>query len=52
MSPPEVSQFEKERFHREAVRVRRWDDQGKVAGLETAALADYRESIEALALRL
>jgi phosphonate degradation associated HDIG domain protein len=41
MSRAEVLQFERERFAQEAVRVRRWDDQGKVAGLETAALDDY-----------
>jgi phosphonate degradation associated HDIG domain protein len=41
MSADEVAQFEGERFAQVAVRVRRWDDRGKVAGLETAALADY-----------
>jgi phosphonate degradation associated HDIG domain protein len=41
MSIAEVAQFQRERFAQEAVRVRRWDDEGKVAGLETAALADY-----------
>jgi predicted HD phosphohydrolase len=46
----EVTQFETERFYREAVRVRLCDDQGKVAGLKTPALNDYRSLIEALAL--
>jgi [1-hydroxy-2-(trimethylamino)ethyl]phosphonate dioxygenase len=41
MSAAEVTHFERERFAQEAVRVRRWDDDGKVAGLETAGLADY-----------
>jgi phosphonate degradation associated HDIG domain protein len=41
MSADEVAQFERESFAQQAVRVRRWDDQGKVAGLKTAALADY-----------
>lgn len=50
MSPPEVARFETERFHREAVRVRQWDDRGKIAGLTTPALADYRALIEGLAL--
>jgi len=45
-SAAEVAQFERERFSGEAVRVRRWDDSGKVAGLETAALADYIPLIE------
>ena len=48
MSPEETARFEAERFHREAVRVRRWDDAGKVAGLITPGLADYRALIEAL----
>ncbi len=48
MSLEEASRFERERFHREAVLVRRCDDQGKVAGMETSSLIDYREMIEAL----
>jgi len=46
MSPGEVLQFESQPYFREAIRVRRWDDQGKVAGLPTHALADYRELIQ------
>ncbi len=49
MSPDEVARFEKESYYRDAVRVRQWDDRGKVAGLTTPALADYREWIEELA---
>ncbi|HEY4446262.1 MAG TPA: HD domain-containing protein [Steroidobacteraceae bacterium] len=49
MAAHEVSRFETERFYREAVRVRRWDDQGKVAGLKTPQLVDYRVLIEGLA---
>lgn len=41
MKAEEIAQFEREPHHRDAVRVRRWDDQGKVAGLRTAAIADY-----------
>jgi phosphonate degradation associated HDIG domain protein len=41
MSADEVAQFERERFAQQAVRLRHWDDQGKVAGLETAAFAEY-----------
>jgi len=41
MSEREVAQFEGERFCQDAVRVRRWDDQGKVAGLKTPQLRDY-----------
>jgi [1-hydroxy-2-(trimethylamino)ethyl]phosphonate dioxygenase len=48
MTAHEIATFEAERFHRDAVRVRRWDDQGKVAGLQTPALAEYRPLIEQL----
>jgi [1-hydroxy-2-(trimethylamino)ethyl]phosphonate dioxygenase len=49
MSASEVAQFQAEHFHGEAVRVRRWDDQGKVAGLRTARLEDYTGLLERLA---
>jgi phosphonate degradation associated HDIG domain protein len=51
MSPSEVAQFESERYFTDAVRVRRWDDLGKHAGLTTAHLTEYRALIEALANR-
>jgi len=51
MTAREVAQFEAEPFWREAVRVRRCDDQGKVAGLRTATLRDYTALIERLARR-
>jgi phosphonate degradation associated HDIG domain protein len=51
MSPREVAQFESERFCQQAVRVRHWDDQGKVAGLRTPGLAEYAELIERVAGR-
>jgi [1-hydroxy-2-(trimethylamino)ethyl]phosphonate dioxygenase len=41
MSAQEVARFESEPFHREAVRVRHWDDQGKVAGLKTPSLSEF-----------
>jgi [1-hydroxy-2-(trimethylamino)ethyl]phosphonate dioxygenase len=41
MSPEEVRRFESEPWFREAVRVRLWDDQGKVAGLRTPPLSAY-----------
>jgi [1-hydroxy-2-(trimethylamino)ethyl]phosphonate dioxygenase len=49
MTPREVAQFEAQPFWREAVRVRRWDDQGKVAGLSTLPLHEYTELIARLA---
>jgi phosphonate degradation associated HDIG domain protein len=51
MSEHEVTRFEGEAFWREAVRLRHWDDQGKVAGLQTPALRDYVPLIERLAGR-
>jgi phosphonate degradation associated HDIG domain protein len=51
MGRGELSQFETERFYREAIQVRRWDDQGKVAGLKTPGLAGYRGLIQEFALR-
>jgi phosphonate degradation associated HDIG domain protein len=50
MAAHEVAEFETERFFREAVRVRQWDDQGKVAGLRTPGLGDYRALIGDLAI--
>ena len=41
MEPHEIAAFEAEHYFRQAVRVRRWDDQGKVAGLKTPPLAAY-----------
>jgi [1-hydroxy-2-(trimethylamino)ethyl]phosphonate dioxygenase len=48
MSAHEAASFETERFHKDAVRVRRWDDQGKVAGLKTPGLSHYRALIDEL----
>lgn len=46
MSPSEVARFESERYFSDAVRVRHWDDQGKVAGLITAPLGEYLQLFE------
>lgn len=46
MSQAEVAAFGAERFFRDAVRVRQWDDRGKVAGLATPSLTEYRGLIE------
>jgi [1-hydroxy-2-(trimethylamino)ethyl]phosphonate dioxygenase len=46
MAPQELARFESERFHKQAVLVRQWDDQGKVAGLKTPGLDHYRALIE------
>ncbi|HEV2284585.1 MAG TPA: HD domain-containing protein [Steroidobacteraceae bacterium] len=47
MAAAEIARFEREPHHLAAVRVRRWDDQGKVAGLTTPPLESYRGMIEA-----
>jgi phosphonate degradation associated HDIG domain protein len=51
MGPGEVLQFETARFYKEAIQLRRCDDQGKVNGLKTPGLAEYRGLIEEFALR-
>ncbi len=51
MAAHEMARFETEPFYKEAVRVRQWDDRGKVAGLKTPSLDDYRALIEQLAIR-
>jgi phosphonate degradation associated HDIG domain protein len=50
MSSGEIIRFESERFHREAVRVRRWDDHGKVAGLTIPGLASYAQLMDGLTI--
>src|SRR5882672_1465324 len=50
MAAIEVAKFETELFYKEAVRVRQWDDQGKVAGLRTPGLRDYGALIAKLAI--
>jgi [1-hydroxy-2-(trimethylamino)ethyl]phosphonate dioxygenase len=47
----EVASFEAEPGYREAVVVRRCDDRGKVAGLATRRMEDYRELLLSLAGR-
>jgi [1-hydroxy-2-(trimethylamino)ethyl]phosphonate dioxygenase len=49
MSAAEAAQFQAQSFWQEALRLRRWDDQGKVAGLRTAQLRDYGTLIERVA---
>jgi phosphonate degradation associated HDIG domain protein len=51
MSSGEVARFEKEPYHRDAVKLRQWDDRGKVVGLTTPTLTDYREWIDELSVK-
>jgi phosphonate degradation associated HDIG domain protein len=48
MSPSEIIAFETEPFFRDAILLRRCDDQGKVAALRTPGFAHYGELIERL----
>lgn len=49
MSAEEIAAFEREPHWQDAVRLRRWDDAGKVAGLKTRSLESYVPMIEAAA---
>jgi predicted HD phosphohydrolase len=51
MSPAEQLQFETQPYYQDAVRIRRWDDLGKIAGLTTPNLCEYRELIDGFALK-
>jgi phosphonate degradation associated HDIG domain protein len=50
MSATETAQFAALPFQRDAIRVRHWDDAGKIAGLATLELPDYSGMIERLSL--
>ncbi len=51
MTSAETARFEAEPYHVEALRLRRYDDQAKIAGLSTPDLAHYVPLIERLATR-
>jgi [1-hydroxy-2-(trimethylamino)ethyl]phosphonate dioxygenase len=44
--PGDVLRFEEERYHQDAVALRRWDDLAKVPGLSVLGLEHYRHRIE------
>ena len=46
MSAAEVASFEAESFFKDAIRIREWDDRGKVEGSDTPDLVSYRAMIE------
>ena len=48
MSPGEAEAFAAEPYFRDAVRLRQWDDQSKIAGFSTPDFAHYRSLIERL----
>ena len=49
--PAEVRDFETHPRHRDAVRLRLWDDLAKVPGMKVPGLEHYRTRLEAVALR-
>jgi phosphonate degradation associated HDIG domain protein len=46
-TPAEVAEFERNPFAEEAVRLRRWDDVGKIESLATPPLEHYRPALRA-----
>ncbi len=48
MSPAEVEDFESNPWHRDAVRLRRYDDDGKVRGLNIRPVTDYQDVMAGL----
>ena len=46
MNAGEVAAFRSNPFHKEAVRVRQWDEAGKVAGMKTRAFRDYASLLQ------
>jgi phosphonate degradation associated HDIG domain protein len=47
MSHEEVAEFEAFDYHRDAVQLRRWDDEAKVAGLTTPPIESFRPQLQA-----
>lgn len=47
MDAAEIAEFEANPYHREAVRLRIYDDDGKVAGLAIEPICSYRKALEA-----
>jgi phosphonate degradation associated HDIG domain protein len=45
MSPEEQGKFGAERFFEDALALRRWDDEGKIVGMETPGLAHFEPMI-------
>ncbi len=50
MNAAEIAEFESRRFHRDAVRLRHWDDQGKIGGWSAPPLGEYLATIESIRL--
>ena len=50
MNAAEVAEFESNPYYRDAVKLRKYDDDGKVAGLTINPVTHYRATLESLAL--
>lgn len=50
MSASETAMFENLEYHREAIRVRRWDDWGKEQGRRTPSFRDFRPLLQRVLL--
>lgn len=50
MSASETAMFETLAYHREAIRIRRWDDWGKEQGLRTPSFRDFRPLLQRVLL--
>ena len=48
MTRTEIETFESSPYHQSAVQVRRYDDNGKVAGLKIEPIANYRDKLQSL----
>ena len=48
MNPAEVAKFETRPYHKEAIKLRLYDDDGKVAGLTIKPVSAYRDTLESL----
>ena len=51
MTEEETANFERNKFYKDAVALRRWDDKAKVQGLQTPPLASYRNIVDEEASR-
>jgi [1-hydroxy-2-(trimethylamino)ethyl]phosphonate dioxygenase len=48
MTDSEVAEFEEEPYFRQAVQLRRWDDQAKIEDFEVPSLTTYIPHLESL----
>ena len=45
MSPQEAKAFEAERFFKDAVKLRRWDEEGKIVGFKAPPFAHFEKYV-------